>query len=402
MAPAWVVPSIERGLLSTLLSAAGLLGALPAVTPPRRTFASNPRRPSSPDTAPEFLRRRFRALEPVLITMPYALSLLDKSPVPEGATAAEALGHTIALAKRAEALGYRRFWVAEHHGTERHASSAPEILVAHLLAHTSRIRIGSGGVMLQHYSPYKVAETFNVLAALAPGRVDLGIGKAPGGLPLSTKALQVLHDRSEPPSFAARLADLDAFLTGLTAPDHPLAGAVATPIPAEPPQRILLGTGPETATLAAQHGWDFAYAGHFDGDPGHLARSVEAYRQLTGRAPLLAIHAFAAETLEEALARVERLRIYKVHLPNGQSANVGTHEMAAEFARQAGADDYRVEERVPYVATGTAEHVKRELDGLAARHGIREFVIDLPVADPISRLSSIELLASVYQSSLAA
>lgn len=115
--------------------------------------------------------------------MSYSLSILDKSPIAEGASAHDALSFTIRLAKRAEALGYQRYWVAEHHGASELASSAPEILVSHLFAHTSRIRVGSGGVMLQHYSPYKVAESFRTLASLAPGRVDLGVGKAPGGLP---------------------------------------------------------------------------------------------------------------------------------------------------------------------------------------------------------------------------
>jgi luciferase family oxidoreductase group 1 len=140
--------------------------------------------------------------------MSYSLSLLDKSPVPDGSTATEALGWTVALAQRAEQLGYRRFWITEHHGAPSLASSAPEILVAHVLAHTSKIHVGSGGILLQHYSPYKVAEIFRLLSALAPGRVDLGIGKAPGGLPHSTRALQVFHDKALKPNFETQLAEL--------------------------------------------------------------------------------------------------------------------------------------------------------------------------------------------------
>ena len=108
----------------------------------------------------------------------------------EHETASEALNHTIELAQKTEEWGYHRFWVAEHHASNRVMGSSPEVLVSHLLAKTSRIRVGSGGVMLQHYSPFKVAENFNVLASLAPGRVDLGIGRGPGGHPMSTKALQ--------------------------------------------------------------------------------------------------------------------------------------------------------------------------------------------------------------------
>ena len=135
------------------------------------------------------------------------LSILDQSPVHGSETPADALRRTIELAQRAEEWGYHRFWVAEHHGSNRVMGSSPEILVSHLLARTSSIRIGSGGVMLQHYSPYKVAENFNVLASLAPGRVDLGIGRGPGGLPLSTAALRrgVLRQAQDERELAAAL-----------------------------------------------------------------------------------------------------------------------------------------------------------------------------------------------------
>ena len=146
--------------------------------------------------------------------MPYLLSLLDKSPIDEGSTAADALRTTVRLAQRAEELGYHRFWVAEHHNVSNLASSAPETLIAYLLAKTARIRVGSGGVMLQHYSAYKVAETFNLLASLSPGRVDLGVGKAPGGFPFSTRALQVGIDPAGRPSFAEQLSGINAYLAG--------------------------------------------------------------------------------------------------------------------------------------------------------------------------------------------
>src|ERR1700712_3287474 len=120
-----------------------------------------------------------------IVGMSYLLSLLDKSPIEQGGSATDALRSTVRLAIRAEELGYHRFWVAEHHNMPALASSAPEALIGYLLARTTMIRIGSGGIMLQHYSAYKVAETFNLLASLAPGRVDLGVGKAPGGFPLA-------------------------------------------------------------------------------------------------------------------------------------------------------------------------------------------------------------------------
>ncbi len=115
--------------------------------------------------------------------MSYRISLLDKSPIADGETATEALARTLQLAKLAEEWGYHRFWIAEHHNTPQLASPSPELVIAWIIGQTRQIRVGSGGVMLQHYSPYKVAENFNLLATLAPGRIDLGVGKAPGGHP---------------------------------------------------------------------------------------------------------------------------------------------------------------------------------------------------------------------------
>ena len=145
--------------------------------------------------------------------MTYLLSLLDKAPINANANATEALAAAVKLAVAAEELGYHRFWVAEHHSMTNLASSAPEVLISYLLARTRSIRIGSGGVMLQHYSAYKVAETFNVLSSLAPGRVDLGVGKAPGGFPYATRALQVAVDPALKPSFADQLSELNAYLS---------------------------------------------------------------------------------------------------------------------------------------------------------------------------------------------
>jgi luciferase family oxidoreductase group 1 len=329
--------------------------------------------------------------------MSYSLSILDKSPIPSGATATEALANTVALARLAEQLGYHRFWVAEHHSTPLLASSAPEVLISHILAHTSRIRVGSGGVMLQHYSPYKVAETFNLLAALAPGRVDLGVGKAPGGLPYSTLALQHYHDAARKPDFAVQLAELDAFLSGGQPDGHPLAGAQATPQAPVAPGRFLLGGSPDSARLAARLGWEFAYAGHFNGDPLNIQQSIAVYRQWTGKVPALALYAFVAETREQAQAQVGELKLFKVTLEDGRSVNVPTLQAAEEFARQAGVSQYRLEEKQPHVIAGTAGDVRAELDSLHQSYGIREFIIDIPVAQFALRRASISLLAEARE-----
>ncbi|AIO35371.1 luciferase oxidoreductase, group 1 family protein [Burkholderia cenocepacia] len=329
--------------------------------------------------------------------MTWSLSILDKSPIADGASARDALRFTVKLAQRAETLGYRRYWVAEHHGAPGLASSAPEIVVSHLLAYTSRIRVGSGGVMLQHYSPFKVAESFRLLASLAPGRVDLGVGKAPGGLPLTTRALQWSHDKTRKADFADQLAQLDAFLKRGVAEDHPLAGAIALPTPPEAPQRILLGGSPASAALAAQHGWEFCYAGHFNGDEANMERSIDVYRDATGRAPLLALYAFAAASKAEAQHHVGALRIFRLQLATGQSVNLPSPEAAAEFARQTGVTYYRLDELHPHVVAGTADDVRRDLDTLHKRFGIDEFVIDTPVVDYALRLASIDALAGAKQ-----
>lgn len=254
--------------------------------------------------------------------MTYRLGLLDKSPLATGDNAEAALARTVDFARCAEALGYHRFWVAEHHGFPGLGSSAPELLASFVLAHTKRIRVGSGGVLLQHYSPYKVAEGFNLLAALAPGRVDLGVGKAPGGFPLSTKALGNGRSATD---FAEELALLDLFLKDGPPEGHPLHGAVARPTPTLAPERFLPGASPESALLAAKHGWTCAYAGHFNGARAAMAEILKTYKQASGdQAPILALAAFAARTSAEAERQVADLKIFRVELDTGQSVNLGT------------------------------------------------------------------------------
>jgi luciferase family oxidoreductase group 1 len=318
--------------------------------------------------------------------MGYTLSLLDKSLIQRGEAPAAALARTVALAVRAEQLGFRRYWLAEHHGFKTHASSAPEILIAYILARTSRIRVGAGGVMLQHYSPYKVAETFNLLAGLAPGRVDLGVGKAPGGFPLSTRALQAERDPARAVDFGAKFALLVDFMDGR-------GNAVAMPVPALPPERFLLGASVESAIMAGERGWRFAFAGQFNGDPGLIECSFAAYAKLSATKPIMCVSAFVAARQQEAQEKLAGLRVFKLHLPDGQSVNLGTPDQAAEYARQAGVDDYRIEETKPSVLAGTAEFVRRELDALHRHFGVDEFVIDIPVAGEAERFAAIELLA---------
>lgn len=325
--------------------------------------------------------------------MVYALSFLDKSPLDGGEPASHALQRTVALARKAEAHGFKRFWVAEHHNSPGLASSSPEVLIGFLLAQTRSINIGSGGVMLQHYSAYKVAENFNLLSVLAPGRVDLGVGKAPGGLPLSTRALQGAYDPARKPSFDAQLAELDDFLKHDEKDEAADGKPAAYPAPEIAPNKFLLGASPESARLAASLGWGFVYAGHIHGDDTAISSAFSAYRDAGGLYALLAVAVVVAETDRAAESLDVNERRFRVEVENGQGVNVGSQEQAAEYARQAGVANYRVEERLPLVIKGGPARVRAELQRLHQRFGIDEFVVDCPVANGAHRLKAIELLA---------
>src|SRR5207248_419039 len=195
------------------------------------------------------------------------LSVLDQSPIPEGSTGADALHNTLDLARLADELGYHRYWVAEHHGGSMLASASPEALIGPIAAATSTIRVGSGGVMLPHYSPLKVAETFTVLAALYPGRIDLGIGRAAGTDPLTTFALQRDRRQAAPDDFPQQLAELIAYFNDSLPTDHPFRHLAAT-LPGRPelPELWLLGSSPQSAIWAGELGLPYAFADFINRD----------------------------------------------------------------------------------------------------------------------------------------
>jgi luciferase family oxidoreductase group 1 len=333
--------------------------------------------------------------------MAYRLSVLDKVPVPEGATATEAFSRAVSLAQRAEALGYHRYWLAEHHAAPTLASSAPEIAAAYILARTQRIRVGAGGVLLQHYAPYKVAEVFKVLSALAPGRVDLGIGRAPGGLPPSTRALRRAGGDGLSLDFETKFRELDQHLSNAPLLEAPPFDVAALPIVEQGPERILLGASEDTAALAADNDWQFCFAGHFDGDPEKIAKVFDVYRKRSSRSPILAVFAAVADSEAEARRLAGDIKLFRVHLPDGRYVNLPNEKAAAEFARQAGAADYRLEPLNPTVIAGTGAQVRAELDRLHLQFGVEEFVIDNPIAAFAERLASYERLANSRQAAAA-
>ena len=209
------------------------------------------------------------------------LSVLDQSPARSDGTAAEAVAETIALAKAAERLGYHRYWLAEHHNTKSFAGSAPEVLIARVAAETKTIRVGSGGVMLTHYSPLKVAEQFRMLEILSPGRIDLGLGRAPGTDQRTAQALQAGLQGWGIDAFPSQVHLLRQFLddaAGTPLPDdHPYRGIHATPMGPTRPEMWLLGSGIHSAVYAGELGLPFAHA-HFISAEGS-EEACDTYRR---------------------------------------------------------------------------------------------------------------------------
>ncbi|WP_027091735.1 LLM class flavin-dependent oxidoreductase [Cohnella thermotolerans] len=327
------------------------------------------------------------------------LSILDQSPVFPGETVEDAFRHTLEIARLADRLGYHRFWVSEHHDSRQVAGSSPEVLIAYLLAHTERIRVGSGGVMLQHYSPYKVAENFNVLSALAPGRVDLGIGRAPGGLPVSTRALQ--QGVAAPAPLEEKLEELARFLRGPLPEGHPLAGLHASPAAKVPPALHLLGASASSAELAARQGLPYAFALFINGDADVAESAFKTYRERFGSEteaspePILALSVIVADTDEEAAALAADFKNVKVKLASGKSVTVGTVEQAETFGKQSG-ESYEIEVRDADITKGSKETVRKRLLELRDRFGVDELIVTTAVPDFSSRVRSFLLLQEAF------
>ena len=331
------------------------------------------------------------------------ISILDQSPVAEGETAAVALRHTIELAQRAEAWGYHRFWVAEHHGSNRNMGSSPEVLMSHLLARTDRIRIGSGGVMLQHYSPYKVAENFNVLAALAPGRVDLGIGRGPGGMPRSTQALRP-HPQPAAggPSPDEKLVELQRFLHNRLEPGHPYQGLTANPLPPQPADLFLLGATAGSAQLAAALALPYVFALFLNGDTGEMRRAVDAYHRGFNRSngampqAMLALPVIVADTDGEAGGYAGEIQVVRITLESGRTFTVFSTEAAAEFGRQTG-ENFTYQVQPANVIHGSPATVAARLLALAREYQVDEVFAVTALQDFQKRLRSYQLLSEAMR-----
>ncbi|MGH8148849.1 MAG: LLM class flavin-dependent oxidoreductase [Steroidobacteraceae bacterium] len=329
------------------------------------------------------------------------LSVLDQSPVSAGSTPAEALQRSIELARRADRLGYERYWIAEHHATQTLASPAPEVLIARLGAETRRIRVGSGGVMLPHYSPLKVAEQFRMLHALYPDRVDLGIGRAPGGSPLEAFALRRERlERPLPDDFADQLIELLGFLHHEFSDRHPFSRIRVSPDMPGAPRVWLLGSSLWSASAAAQLGLPYAFAHFIAPEPTRVV--IEHYREhfkpsayLAEPCAMLALGAICAESDEEAERLSASVRLMGRRLRQGDLRPIPTVEEAERELAAWGAPPADPGEWPRHVA-GSPDALRARLEEIAGALGIVELMIVTIVHDHAARLRSYELLAGAF------
>ena len=326
------------------------------------------------------------------------LGVLDQSPISEGSTGAEALGNTVDLACLVEGLGYNRYWVAEHHGMPMLASPSPEVLIASIAARTSRIRVGSGGVMLPHYSPLKVAETFSMLSGLYPGRIDLGLGRAPGTDPQTSVALQRDRRQRAPNDFPDQLAELLDYLEDGFPPDHPLARLTRLPGRPERPVVWLLGSSPQSAIWAAELGLPYAFADFISPDGAELAQTyrttfVPSERQQHPHVAV-AVSAVCADTGEEADRLSSSIRMAITLLRRGQLIEVPTVEAATAFLAIDGANGAARSGR--RVVAGAPATVRAGLEEVAHAYGADELLVVTITHDHAARRRSYELIAGAF------
>ena len=329
------------------------------------------------------------------------LSVLDQSPIRRGGTAADAIRETLVLAEAADRLGYRRYWLAEHHSSGGLASASPEILIGQVAARTQHIRVGSGGVMLSHYSPLKVAEQFRMLEALYPGRIDLGIGRAPGSDRRTAEVLSYGRNNLTLEHFPNQLADLEAFLTDDLPVGHPFLGIRAMPDGPSVPELWMLGSTAVGATYAAHLGWAFSFAHFISPDGGEDV--IHAYRRAFKPSPFFAeprasigVSVTCAVTEQEAERLAWSRWCWRV------ISNSGGERRGIPSPEEAMAYPYtpRDREYIEYMRSrsiyGDPEQVKAQLLRLGEVYGVDEFVVVTITHDFAARLRSYELLAQVF------
>jgi luciferase family oxidoreductase group 1 len=321
------------------------------------------------------------------------LSVLDQSPISEGSTGADALRNTLDLAQLADELGYERYWLAEHHGGPMLAGPSPEVLIGPVAAATRRIRVGSGGVMLPHYSPFKVAESFSLLSALYPGRIDLALGRASGTDPLTAFALQRDRRQAAPDDFPQQLAELIAHFEGTLPPDHPFA-RLADHLPggAEKPEVWLLGSSPQSGIWAAELGLPYSFADFINPRGAETSqRYLEAH---PGGRVAVGVWALAADTEEEAQRLASSSRMTLRLLRRGQLIPVPPPETAQRFLEH---DDGGARGTTRRGIVGTPEVVRARIEQVAAEYGAEEVIVLTITYDHAARRRSYELIAEAFR-----
>jgi len=328
------------------------------------------------------------------------LSVLDQSPVAEGSTPGQALQNSIELARLVDGLGYRRFWMSEHHAMDTLACTAPEVMLARIGAETKRIRIGSGGIMLPHYTSLKVAECFRMLHALYPDRVDLGIGRAPGGGPIEALALKRERKTQMLDDFPEQVSELLAFLGHTFPADHPFAGIRVSPEMPGGPDVWMLGSSMWSSAAAVEFGLPYSFAHFFSGFQTRAAietylRNFRPSEYRSGPEASVAVGVICAETQEEAEFLSSSVRLLQRRIRQNDRRPVASPEDALRELRQSGAVPME-EGEWPRYFVGTPALVKEQLEQMTEALGIGELIVNTIVWDQAKRLRSYELLAGAF------
>lgn len=325
--------------------------------------------------------------------------MLDQSPISQGMTTGEALRNSIDLAQAADRLGYTRYWVAEHHATQMLACASPEALIGPIGSATVRIRIGSGGIMLPHYSALKVAETFRMLSALYPDRVDLGLGRAPGSDPLTAWALQRDKRQAAPDDFPEQLAELLAYVRDGLPANHRMARAADLPVPCERPTPWLLGSSAQSGVWAAELGLPYAFADFIAPGGAAIARRYAQTFVPSSNLPaprvIVAAWALCAQTDAEAERLASSSRMAFAQFMTGNPVQVPPIDTALNFlAGNPQLVDAIVKGRRAIV--GSPRTVREKIEALAAEYGADEAMIVTITYEHAARRQSYELLADAF------
>ncbi|PPA71733.1 LLM class flavin-dependent oxidoreductase [Jeotgalibacillus proteolyticus] len=329
--------------------------------------------------------------------MDLTLSILDQSAIAEGSTAEEGLRQTVELAKLAEEWGYHRFWVSEHHDATTLAGSSPEVLISHLASKTNTIRVGSGGVMLPHYSAYKVAENFKVLEGLTPGRIDVGIGRAPGGMPRASYALGEGKPR-DVHRYPEQIDELLNYLHDDLPKEHPYYGLKATPVTQTAPDVWVLGSSPSSALTAAQKGLPYTFALFINGEGGpsymnHYLSNFKPSSYYQKPQTNVAVFAICGDTMEDAERIVSSLDLSMIMLEQGMPSN-GTPSpekaMSYEFSSF---EKARVLQNRQRMIVGDIDHIEQQLYRLSEEYQTNEIMLTTIAYDFEDKKKSFERIA---------